>query len=392
VKLLGLILVSLFAAAGLTLFALANPGYVLIARDPWSVEMSLTLFVVLLLVLFVVVQVSWRLLVRIWNTPSAVARWRERRQVARSRDALQAGLLALAEGQWPQAEKALLSHLRHSESPFLNYLGAAIAAQQDGQLDKRDEFLALAHTHAPEDSLALPLLQAQLQILAHQRERALATLNHVRTGAARHPQALRLLLDLHRELHDWQSVIALLPEARAARALPPEALDRIEHDARLALLSLELPTGSAKVLQRAWDDLPARLRREPSLLAAYARQLAEQGDHAQAERLVAAALDVQWDDELALCYGELQGADDTSMLERAENWLITHGDRAALLVTLGRLARRAGRLDQARRYLDKALAHGAAPAVAAAELAELLIDQGDRDGAIRAFREAMRRP
>src|SRR5437016_377657 len=40
---------ALLAAILVTLYALDNPGYVLIARAPWSVEMTLTTFVLLAL-------------------------------------------------------------------------------------------------------------------------------------------------------------------------------------------------------------------------------------------------------------------------------------------------------------------------------------------------------
>src|SRR6185436_5585027 len=51
-KLVVYILVTLFVATALTLAAIENPGYVLIARAPWSIEMPLTLFIPLLIVAF----------------------------------------------------------------------------------------------------------------------------------------------------------------------------------------------------------------------------------------------------------------------------------------------------------------------------------------------------
>ncbi len=69
-KLLFFIILVLFGAVSLALVALENPGYVLIAREPWSMEMSLTVF----LILFVMGSGLFYLLlhgvVRLWNTPA----------------------------------------------------------------------------------------------------------------------------------------------------------------------------------------------------------------------------------------------------------------------------------------------------------------------------------
>ncbi len=49
-KLLIFIIAVLFASIALTLLAMENPGYVLIAREPWSIEMPLTLFGLLFII------------------------------------------------------------------------------------------------------------------------------------------------------------------------------------------------------------------------------------------------------------------------------------------------------------------------------------------------------
>ena len=75
-KLLFFIIVLLFVAAGVTLYAVDNPGYVLIARAPWSIEMSLTLFILLMIAAFFLLYLLLYLLVRLWRIPRDVGRWR----------------------------------------------------------------------------------------------------------------------------------------------------------------------------------------------------------------------------------------------------------------------------------------------------------------------------
>ena len=88
-KLLIFIILVLFGAVSLGLIAMENPGYVLIAREPWSIEMSLTVFVILQLVGSVALYLLLHMLVRLWNTPLEVARWRTKRRRANHHPAIE---------------------------------------------------------------------------------------------------------------------------------------------------------------------------------------------------------------------------------------------------------------------------------------------------------------
>ena len=84
-KLLFFIIALLFAAVLITLYALDNPGYVLIAHAPWSIEMSLTLFIPLMIVVSFLFYLSLYIILRLWRIPRDVGRWRTRRQARRAR-------------------------------------------------------------------------------------------------------------------------------------------------------------------------------------------------------------------------------------------------------------------------------------------------------------------
>ena len=47
----------------------------------------------------------------------------------------------MAEGKWNQAERRLTAHADRAETPLLNYLGAARAAQLQRAYDRRDRYL-----------------------------------------------------------------------------------------------------------------------------------------------------------------------------------------------------------------------------------------------------------
>jgi HemY protein len=381
-------LLLLFVAASATLLAYRNPGYVLITREPYVLETSLAVFLLLAAAVFTVFYLGVRLLARILRAPHNLTRWRQTRRTRKAREAFLNGLTHLLACEWLKAEKELVASLHAADAPFLGYLGAALAAQGQGDTDKRDAYLAEAHRHSSNNALATEMTQAQLQLLAGQNEQALATLSRVQ---ARHPQqtqTVRLLIEAHRRLHDWQTLADLLPQARRRHLLPEAELDALERESQRELLSLPLPVGALATLQRAWSETSASARQHPELIGVYARQLIQQNAGDECSALLVAALERHWDERLVLLFGEARAAQPAAQLETAEEWLARHGESAALLLTLGRLARRNRLTERARAYLEKSIELGAS-AEAHAELGTLFEEAGDSARALSHCRQAL---
>ncbi len=382
------ILLLLFAAASATLVAFRNPGYVLIAREPFVLETSLAMFLLIAAALFAALYAGVRLLVRIIRVPHSLARWRQTRRTRKAREAFLNGLTNLLAGEWLKAEQELVASLHAADSPLLGLLGAALAAQGQGDTAKRDNYLARAHAHSGNHSLAAQMIQAQAQLLSRQDEQALATLTQVRAQHPQQAQAVRLLIEAQRRLRDWQNLARLLPEARRRALLPENELDVLERDTQCALLNLPLPAGALPTLQQAWSAAPAAARQHPDLVAVYARQLIHQGAPDECADLLAATLERAWDERLVLLYGEVQGTSPAVQLETAEEWHARHGESPALLLTLGRLAQRNRLTDRARGYLEKSLSLGAS-AAAHAELGRLFEEAGDSARALSHCQQAL---
>jgi HemY protein len=334
------------------------------------------MFLLLAAGVFAALYFCVRLIARILRAPHNLTRWRQTRRTRKAREAFLNGLTHLLAGEWLKAEKELVASLHAADSPFLGYLAAAQAAQGQGDTDKRDNYLAQAHRHSNANALAMEMTQAQLQLLAGQNEQALATLSRVQ---ARHPQqahTVRLLIEAHRRLHDWQTLAQLLPQARRHHLLPDAELDTLERESQCELLSLPLPVGALATLHQAWSEVPEDTRQHPDLIAVYAQQLIRQNAMDECAALLVAALERQWDERLLQLYGEAHAAQPAAQLETAEEWLARHGESPALLLTLGRLARRNRLTERARGYLEKSIELGAS-AEAHAELGALFEEAGD---------------
>ena len=120
------------------------------------------------------------------------------------------GLIEYSEGYWQKAKNHLIQALPNTDTPLLNYLTAARAAQKMGDSQLRDHYLREAQQSMPEAKIAVELTQAQLQLANHQWEQALATLRHLHDLAPQHPYVLKLLMNLYKEVRDWPQLIAIL--------------------------------------------------------------------------------------------------------------------------------------------------------------------------------------
>jgi HemY protein len=84
-KLLFLTLLVLAAAVGFTLFAQHDPGYMLMSYGGWSVESSLSLFLLATAICFVVFYLLMRLLFGTLHIPGRLGYWRRHRRALRAR-------------------------------------------------------------------------------------------------------------------------------------------------------------------------------------------------------------------------------------------------------------------------------------------------------------------
>ncbi len=378
-------LLVLAGVVGLALLAQEDPGYVLLSWGNWTVESSLSLLVVVVVLAFVALYASVRLLVGSWHMPRRMARWRRQQRAQKARRSTQRGLLALAEGSWKRGERFLIRDVGDSEIPLINYLGAARAAQKQGADDRRDKYLSQAHQSMPEAELAVGLTQAEVQLSHGQTEHALATLMHLRSIAPKHGYVLNLLRRLYEQLGSWKELLELLPELRRQKVLEPEKADTLERKVHAALL--RQPDLSASSLREVWERMP-RAQREGEPLRLYVQGLIRLGEHQDAEKLLRDRIRQTWDPELVRLYGMVQSSDPGRQLSSAESWLADHDRQPDLLLSLGRIAVRADLWGKAHACLEASL--GAEPrAETYCELGHLLTRLGEDEQASECFRKGL---
>ncbi len=386
----GLLKIWLFilAGAGIGVLLGRDTGYVLLAFGNYTVEMSLALLVLLLLALFAALYLGIRLLVRTLHLPADVRAWRHKRGSRMAQQAMTRGLLEMSEGNWRAAERRLVRFADRSETPLLNYLAAARAAQLQGAHDRRDGYIRLAHETMPSADVAVGLTQAELQLADQQLEQALATLKHLRSVAPKHNYVLRLLRRLYEQLGDWEHLRELIPELRRRKVDDEAELTRLERRAHRALLEQAFLSDDPRRLGAAWVEVPRALRQDPQLLGDYAGYLQEQGEDQQAEKLLREALRKQWDSGLVDTYGLLETNAPGKQLIQMEKLLLDHPDDPTLLLTLGRLSLRAQLWGKARGYLEACIERKGPPQ-AYRELGQLMERMREPEKAIEVYRRGL---
>ncbi|MBW8072434.1 MAG: hypothetical protein GJU77_01950 [Ferrovum sp.] len=136
-----------------TLLALSfniTAGYVLIVQAPWRIEISLSVFVLGLVLLLLVLNLGGHMFFKIWQLPKQIHNYRLRRSRTRARGALYQGLTAYFSGYPERAEKMATVALKGKEARSLCLMLAALSAHEAHHFEARDRYLGLAQEEGPE--------------------------------------------------------------------------------------------------------------------------------------------------------------------------------------------------------------------------------------------------
>lgn len=268
--------------------ASGNKGYVLIALGNYTIESSVTSAVILAVLFYgALLMIEW-LLGRVFGLRRKTLGWFGSRRRRKANQQTVAATLAMAEGHYSQAEKLMIKGASNSDTPLLNYLSAAKAAQARGDDARRDQYLQKAQEENPKAELALTLTQTQLQIEQGQYDTALAMLESVYALNPRHPMVLDQLRQVHLARQEWSALCDLIPALHKVGKLTPKQEEDLLQQAWGG--RLQQAAGSLETLKAVWQDLPRKLRLEPELLACYGDLLRQLGADSEAATLWQEAL------------------------------------------------------------------------------------------------------
>ena len=383
-----LFLIILSASVWLGLNIQKDSGYVLLAYQQWTVEMPLWVAAAGLLLGFSIIYALIRLLSATGSLSRRLRAWSLRRRSHQSRSLTIRGLIELTEGRWKNAERDLLKAVHNSDTPLLNYLAAARAAQEQGADQRRDKYLQEAYESTPEAEMAVGLTQAQLQLSHKQLEQALATLRRLQHLEPNHPYVLNCLKRLYLKLQDWENLAELLPQIKKKKIIDSKEYEVLEEKVYAGIIEKAANVGDLDLLKKTWERIPRHLHKNTRMVCLYAKQLIACKDGINAAALLNASLKKKWDDVLVNLYGLANGANLNKQLTQAEAWLKQQPNNPVLLLCLGRLAARAQIWGKARGYLEQSI-QSAPSSTAYAALAKLCDDMNEPQAANEYYRKGL---
>ena len=386
-------LLAVFAAAvAFVVVSRADAGYVQLVYPPWRIEMSMILFGIGALALFLVAYLLVRLLLQAVSLPSTVSAFRARRRRERGHAALAGALQAYYEGRYARAEKEAGLAFEAGPAPGVAALLAARAAHQMRDFERRDRWLERADGSG--DSLQAARLVSRAELALEDRDFAAArdALRNLHGAGPKHVATTRLLLRAERGAGAWDEVLRLASQLSKRDAISPALAEEYKVQATVELLGRSADDGAA--FERRWRGIAAADRLQPRIAAAGARHATALGRAALAREIIENALAAEWVPSLVSLYGDLppnlneeKVAEARARIERAERWLLERNRDAQLLATLGRLCAQAELWGKARSFLEASLSFEESRA-ARVELARLAERLGQADEAQRHFRKA----
>ncbi|OAI10169.1 heme biosynthesis protein HemY [Methylomonas lenta] len=388
-------LASLLSAVGVA-YALHNwlaqhndPGYVLIGFGHWSLETSLTVFTVGLVLGFFALYSFFRLLGVLMRLPGKMSKHRRNIKFNRSQDALINGLFDIAAGNWESAEKILIKHAASSGTPLLHYLIAARAAQSRGALDKRDEYLKNAIAQSSSDNLTVGLTQAELYLSEQQFEQALETLVKLQSINPNHPRVLTMMYQAYQKIGDWEGLSRLLPSLQQNKVLLETEVKPLQTKAYSSLLKKAAAQQDVQAIKACWDEIPENSKALPGIANIYFAAMIAKGAGNAVENDVIKQLGKHWDTATLELYATIESDNNERHLQTAEQWLAVYPNDPALLKVLGKLARKAGQMEKAEQYLLKSLNIDSSVGVCQL-LGELMFEKGNKEKACDYFQRGLK--
>ncbi len=375
--------VVFFLLAAALLFLLwRGDGYLLIAYGTKTIEMTLWVAALALVVIYLVIWFARKLLI---GSAEMVRRFREIflfGSVERAQKRAATGMVDYLTGDWLEARKKLLRTLDKVEYPLANYIAAARSsfemgdeAEADNILDKA---LSLAHSELP-----VALTRARLHVQAERYEEAIGILKPIDIKMPRQPAVLDLMHHIYIAQKNWRALEDLFPAMRKAKVLSNiefEALEQMLACEKMKSLSEQvkalLVAERLPALQNLWRSYSRSLQKNPAVIAVYAEALATHYQDQEAEVLVRKALSNDWYEPLVNLYGRLQVKEIHSQIRNLEAWLKHQPQDATLLLSLGRVMLRNQQWELARDYFQRSM-NLQASVETTMEMARLMEKMGD---------------
>ncbi len=355
------VLITAITIAGFTMYSHHDTGYISIGFANFSFKTNLLIFGAALLSALFLLTLLIKFFRAIKSAYQYIFTQRKNRLQLKAKSLFNQSIIEYTEGKFEQAEKTLLNQVVNSENILLTYLTAAKAAQHQGSLDRRDDYLRRAFDTSPEAAIAIGITQAQLQLEQFQNEQALATLQRLHQKKPEQPFILQLLVETYERLEDWDNLFLILPELKKQGQLSSDKILDCEISICHGRLNNLTKQADFPQLQDYWLQLENYLKKRADIIEHYARCLIQLNLIAKAEKELRLSLNKNWSESTIKLYSEIDVQVDNKVLDMVETWLNNHQQNTYLLLALGNICLNLSLWGKTKNYLEASIAIKALP-------------------------------
>jgi HemY protein len=350
-------------AVALALAGRYGSGYAVLVVPPWRIELSIMLFVFLLLLAGVLSYVAVRVAVRAWALPQVRKQRAKDNDRARVVADLHAALRALFGGRFDDAEKLAQRALSAREGDTeIRHLAAALAAwaaHEGGNLPAALPYLDKIDTaRAPEAERMRDASKAYMLLAEGRATEALPILKSLAAADPSNVGVLKMKVEAEIAARAWGDVLLTLGPLERTGLMPLHAADDIRLNAEVELMKSR--PAQRDVLMDAWKALESGIRYDARLVDTLATRLIQLGLGDDAVAVLTDAINRRdpeaWSANLITRYAEARTESTLKQIEQAERWLSRQPRDPALLAALGKLCMRQALWGKAQSYLEASVA------------------------------------
>lgn len=349
------VVVALVLAGLVGTLMMRDPGLVVLSYGGHMIETGLWTFLLVFIVGWLAIRFLLSTIGSLLSSGRLLGRWTAKRRLGSAKRQTEQGLLLMAEEEWADARKSLISGAKGASAPLLNFLQAAYASNELGQTARRNELLTKAAAAAPGAQFAVDLACARMQLAGDgsETDQAIETLQNLRSQAPRHQIVAELLARGYEQQGDYSALETQLTGLKRLRKEHPDDVARMEVAiARHKVLGAFAKDGDAAGAVAVWKRQDKDTRLDSGFVQEVATALAAGGAAERAGEVLASALDDRWDPALLTQYANLADV-ESAQARQAKTWLKSRADDALVQLMAARAEADAGNWQKALEHASR---------------------------------------
>lgn len=263
-----------------------DTGSVVIHWHQWQIESSVWLWVFLIFFLIFLVYIWLKFWYAAKRIPERLRYWKASRRLSQSQKQSERGFCALAEGNWREAEKYLVKGVMQGAPPLMNYMGAARAAYEMGDVEQSEVYFAQASQSSLEADKAVMMTKVQMYIKHGCYDQAFLILEHLHERFPKHKGIVAMLAKWYEHQEDYLALAPLLPSVKKMGVFEKKHLAALEDKTMASQMMALTSSSSIDELYRFWDNLPNAKKEDESYVCLYLEGLEKLGSYDQMRLVV----------------------------------------------------------------------------------------------------------